>query len=72
MINLNTKISGVASSLQTLSKPEFSSEIQAAVNKNDKNSLVKVCRKAKIPSAHISSVVSVIMSVSPQKWPEEY
>ncbi len=72
MIGLNTKISAVASSLQTLNKPEFSNEIQEAVNKNDKNLLIKTCEKANIPKACIASVVSVIMSVTPQKWPEEF
>ena len=72
MIGLNNKISCVASCLQTLTKPEFSNEIQEAVKKNDKTLLVGVCKKAKVPHAYIGSVVSVIMSVSPQKWPEDF
>jgi geranylgeranyl pyrophosphate synthase len=44
---------------------------EEAVDKQDKNALAKVCKNAKIPTIYISSIVSVIMSFQPQKWPDE-
>jgi hypothetical protein len=69
MKKLNERIKDVSCHLQTLAAPEFSTEVQHAAEKNDKNSLIKVCRKAKIPQRYIGTVVSVIFSVQPQKWP---
>ncbi len=71
MINLNKKLSNISVYLQTLTKPEFSVKVEKAVQENDKKSLVSVCKQAKIPGIYITSIVSVIMSVSPMKWPEE-
>lgn len=72
MKNLNERIMDVSNHLQTLSTPKFSSEVQNAVERNDKTSLVKVCRKAKIPQAYIGTVVSTVLSVSPKKWPTDF
>jgi hypothetical protein len=72
MKNLNERIVDVSCHLQTLAAPEFSTEVQQAVARNDKNSLIKVCRKAKIPQAYVGTVVSAVLSVSPQKWPGEF
>jgi hypothetical protein len=58
--------------LQSLNTHEFYSEVKEAVEKNDKNALVKICRKAKIPQQYIGTVISVIFSVQPQKWPMEF
>jgi hypothetical protein len=69
MKNLNERIKDVSCHLQTLATPEFSSEVQQAVERSDKSSLIKVCRKAKIPQRYIGTVTSVIFSVQPQKWP---
>jgi hypothetical protein len=69
MKKLNERIKDVSFHLQTLTAPEFSSEVQQAVEKNDKTSLVKVCRKAKIPQRYIGTVASIIFSIEPQKWP---
>lgn len=69
MKNLNERIKDVSSHLQTLAAPEFSSEVQHAAERSDKNLLIKVCRKAKIPQGYIGTVVSVIFSVQPRKWP---
>jgi hypothetical protein len=71
MKNLNERILDVSQHLQTLSAKEFSSEVQCAVEKNDKTSLIKVCKRAKIPQSYIGTVVSVVLSVSPQKWPSD-
>ena len=70
MKTFNEKISEVAFHLQSLSASEFSPEIRAAVERKDKNSLVKLCRKAQIPTKYLGTIVSVLLSVSPnQKWP---
>jgi hypothetical protein len=53
-----------------LTAPKFSSQVQDAVQRKDKDSLIGLCKKAKIPSAYLGTVVSVVLSVSPeQKWP---
>jgi len=72
MKTLNERIAELSRHLQTLAKPEFSSEIQDAVERKDKNSIIKVCRKAKIPQIYSSTLVSMLLSVSPQKWPGEW
>ena len=69
MENLSNKLSSLSIHLQTLSKPEYSEKVQQAAEKNDKAMLVKICKSANIPAAYIGSVVSVVLSVSPQKWP---
>ena len=70
MKTLNERICDVSLHLQSLAAPEFSSKIQDAVERKDKNSLIKVCKKAKIPRNYINVVVSVLLSVGPdQKWP---
>ncbi len=72
MNQLNLRLSDISMHLQTLASPKFSGQIERAIEKKDKNLLVKICNKAKIPGVYIGAVVSVIMSVSPQKWPEIY
>jgi hypothetical protein len=72
MMSINQKISILSANLNKLNSDEFSVQVQNAINKNDKNALVRVCKKAKIPGNYISSIVSVIMSVSPQKYPDEF
>ena len=71
MKTLSEKIVDVSFHLQTLSKPEFCSQVQDAVDKKDRGLLVKICKKAKVPAIYLATVVSVLLSVSPnQKWPE--
>jgi hypothetical protein len=72
MKTLNEQILDISVHLQSLAAPKFSSEIKQAVERNDRSSLVRVCRKAKIPRAYIGTVVSTILSVKPQKWPFEF
>jgi hypothetical protein len=70
MKTLNERIADVAFHLQSLTASKFSSQVQDAVERKDKNSLIAVCKKAKIPTAYIGTVVSVLLSVGPeQKWP---
>jgi hypothetical protein len=72
MKNLNERIADVSGYLQSLTAPEFYSQVEEAVEKNDKKSVIGICRKAKIPSNYLSTVVSVLFSMSSpqQKWPE--
>jgi hypothetical protein len=73
MKRLNERITDVAVHLQSLSAPEFYPDVKDAADKKDKNALIKVCRKAKIPKIYVGTVVSVILSVSPeQKWPASF
>ena len=68
---LNERITDVSFHLQTLATPRFCSKVQDAVEKKDRNLLVKICRTAKIPAVYVSTIVSVLLSVGPeQKWPE--
>jgi hypothetical protein len=70
MNNMNAKLSDISMHLQTLTNPKYSKQVEQAVENNDKNTLVKICNKAKIPAVYIGTVVSVVMAVSPMKWPE--
>ena len=70
MKTLNERISDVSVHLQSLAAPEFYPKVQDAVERKDKNSLIKLCKKAKVPETYIDIVVSVLLSVIPeQKWP---
>jgi len=56
--------------LQSLTSPRFFPKVQDAVERKDKDLLVKVCRNADVPEIYLGSVVSLLLSVSPQqKWP---
>ena len=67
----NERIADVSLHLQTLTAPEFCSQVQEAVEKNDRNLLIKICRKAKIPKHYLGTVASVVLSIGPRvKWPE--
>jgi hypothetical protein len=70
MKTLNERIADVSSHLQSLTAPEFSTQVQDAVNRKDKKSLIQVCKKAKIPAVYLGTIVSMLLSVGPeQKWP---
>ncbi len=72
MKSLNEKIIDLSQHLQTLAKPEFSNDVEEAVKKQDKKALMQICKRAKIPATNASSVIAVILSVSPMKWMAEY
>lgn len=73
MKTLNERIADVSYHLHSLAAPEFSSEIQDAVERKDKNSIIRICRKAKIPAIYFGTIVSVVLAVTPdQKWPVTY
>jgi hypothetical protein len=70
MKTFKERIADVSFHLQSLAGSEFFSQVQDAVERKDKNSLIRVCKKAKIPATYIGTVVSVLLSVHPeQKWP---
>jgi len=71
MKNLKETIAEFSQSLQCLMEPAVFPEVQNAVERKDKNLLLEVCRKMKIPEVYMSLIVSVLLSVSPQqtKWP---
>jgi len=73
MKTLNERIADVSLYLQSLTAPDFFPEVQDAVERKDKNSLMKVCRKAKIPAIYLGIVVSVLLAIGPkQKWPPSW
>lgn len=70
MKTLKERIADVSSYLQSLMAPAVFPKVQDAVEKRDKNLLMKVCRETKIPEIYSSTIVSVLLSVGPeQKWP---
>ena len=70
MKTLTEKIADVSFYLQSLMAPNVFPRVQDAVERKDKNLLMKVCRKAKIPEIYLVVVVSVLLSIAPkQKWP---
>lgn len=72
MKTLNERIVDISYHLQSLTTPELSAQIQDAVQRKDRHSLIQVCKKAKIPVIYLGTVVSVLLSVGPeQKWPGE-
>jgi hypothetical protein len=67
---LKERIADISLYLQSLTAPKFFPIVQDAVERKDRNALVKLCRKAKIPEIYHSTVTSVLLSVDPQqKWP---
>jgi hypothetical protein len=70
MKTLKERIANVSLYLQSLSAPKVFPKVQDAVERKDKNLLMQVCRNAEVPEIYLSTVVSVLLSVSPrQKWP---
>lgn len=70
---LTERITDVAFYLQSLMAPNVLPDVRDAIERKDRNLLVKVCRKAKIPEIYLASVVSVLLSVGPQqKWPAQF
>ena len=73
MKTLTERIADVSFHLQSLMAPNVFSKVQDAVEKRDKNLLMKVCRKAKIPEVYLGTVVSVLFDIDPKiKWPPVY
>jgi hypothetical protein len=70
MKTLMERIVEVSSYLQSLMTADVFPKVQDAVERKDRNLLVNVCRKAKVPEIYLGTVASVLLSVSPeQKYP---
>ena len=70
MKTLKERIADLSSCLQSLMAPNVFPKVQDAVEKKDKDLLMKLCRKAKIPEIYLGIVASVLFSVGPeQKYP---
>jgi len=70
MKTLKGRIANVSLYLQSLMAPSIFPEVQDAVERKDKNLLIKVCRKAKVPEIYLGVIVPVLLNVGPeQKWP---
>ena len=70
MKTLKERIADVSFYLQSLMAPNVFPKVQDAVERTDRNLLMKVCRQAKIPEIYLVVVVSVLLSIGPQqKWP---
>lgn len=73
MKTLKERIADLSFCLQSLMAPNILPEVQDAIERKDRNLLVKVCKKAKIPEIYLGNVVSVLLSVGPeQKWPAQF
>ena len=74
MKTLRERIADVSFHLQSLMAPDVFPKVQDAVERKDKNSLMKVCRKAKIPEIYLSILVPVLFTIGPEqpKWPPVY
>lgn len=70
MKDFKERIAEVSQYLQNLTEPAIFPEVQDAVEKKNKGMLVEICRKIKIPEIYRGTIVSVLLSTSPQqKWP---
>jgi len=70
MKTLKERIADVSFYLQSLTAPDVFPKVQDAVERKDKNLLMKMCRKVKIPEIYLGNVVSVLLAIGPdQKWP---
>jgi len=71
MKNLKERIAEVSGYLQNLMDPVVFSDVQNAVENKDKDLLVEVCRKVKIPEIYMSLIVSILLAIEPlqPKWP---
>ena len=73
MKTLKERIVNVSSYLQSLMAPNVFPKVQDAVERKDRNLLMKVCRKVNIPEIYLGTVVSVLLTIGPkQKWPFTY
>ena len=73
MKTLKERIADVSLYLQSLMAPSVFPEVQDAVERKDKNLLIKVCRKAKIPEIYLGVIVPVLLTIGPaQKWPFDW
>ena len=70
--NLQQRIGEVSAYLQALLNPNIFPSVQEAVEKKDEAILIKACKRAKIPDGYISSIVPIVLSATPKKWPDYF
>ena len=74
MKKINEALSDFSGHLQTLNRPEFACKVEKAIESKNKESLIRICRQAKIPSKYYSDVLATLLSKSSaspqQKWQE--
>jgi len=68
---LKDRLMEISEHLQRLLEPSIYPMVQKAVQTKDKNKILEICRKANIPTIYLSTVVFLLLSVSPEqtKWP---
>jgi len=71
MKDLKERIMEISQYLQRLLEPSVYPLVQKAVQAGDKDKLSEICRKVKIPPIYLSTVIFLLLSVSPEqsKWP---
>lgn len=67
MESLKTRASKVSFYLQRLMEPKIFPGVQVAVAKKDKENLMEICKKAKIPSSYIVLLISILLATG--VWP---
>jgi len=68
--DLKEKVSDVSSHLQRLMEGDVFAEVTEAARKSDDGLLVKICKKADVPSIYVGAIVSLVLALSsPQKYP---
>lgn len=73
MKDLKQRIGEISFHLQSLRASDIFPKIQKAIERKDKTLLIKTCEEAKIPSVYLGTIISVLLSASPQqKWPAVY
>jgi hypothetical protein len=63
------RLAEISEALKNILENENSDAIEAAVAQNDEEALLEVCRKSKVPKAYRSSIVNLLLSVDPKKFP---
>lgn len=70
MKTLTERIADVSFHLQSLIAPKVFPKVQDAVERKDKDLLIRICRNAKVPEIYLGTIIAVLLSVTPdQKYP---
>ncbi|MCW4024916.1 MAG: hypothetical protein NWF01_07780 [Candidatus Bathyarchaeota archaeon] len=63
------RLSEISQSLKHIAEIENNDALEAAITKNDKEALLEVCKKSKVPRAYRTVIVNLLLSVDPKKYP---
>ncbi len=71
-MSINIKMGELSGHLQTLRSKEFYPAVEKAVNEGNKNALIEICKKAKIPMEQLGAVVSTLLAMAStlDKYPD--